>query len=149
MNTIGRMILTGKAEVTGENPVPLPLCPTQIPHGVLQDQRSKTNRLRLRVKVTAIPGELTRRERSWEQRSDEESLRNFRWHLRVNFLQFWEQVQGGGRISCYERAEMNCGRSGPLTHWLDKARFRKVKLAADELWISFLMTVKNVNKMLV
>jgi hypothetical protein len=67
MFNIGRIILTGKAEVTGEKHVPVPLSPTQIPHGlvwdkrVLQVQRPKTDRLRLRVNVTAILGELTRR----------------------------------------------------------------------------------------
>jgi len=43
MNTIGRMILTGKGEVTGENPLPVPLCPTQIPHGLALDKRGPSS----------------------------------------------------------------------------------------------------------
>jgi hypothetical protein len=43
MNTIGRMVLTGKAEVTGEKPVPVPLCPTQIPHGLAWDKRGPSS----------------------------------------------------------------------------------------------------------
>jgi len=39
MNTNGRMILTGKAEVTGEEPAPVPLYPPQIPHGLPWDKR--------------------------------------------------------------------------------------------------------------
>ena len=69
------MILKGKAEVTGEKLVPVPLCPTQIPHGLVwekmwsfQVQTPATNRLSLRVKVTIIRGELTG---SWEQRTAE------------------------------------------------------------------------------
>jgi len=61
--------------------------------------------------------------------------------VRVNFLQFWEQDQGGGRISCYEHADMHWGRSVPFTHWLEKARFREI--VADELWISLLIRVEK------
>jgi hypothetical protein len=62
------MILTGKAEETGEKPDPVPLCPTKIPHGLAWDKRgpsvqmSETKRLRLRVNGTVIPDELTRSE---------------------------------------------------------------------------------------
>jgi hypothetical protein len=32
------MKLTGKTEVLGEKPVPMPLCPPQIPHGLTLDR---------------------------------------------------------------------------------------------------------------
>ena len=32
------MKLTGETEVLGEKPVPVPLCPPQIPHGPIRDQ---------------------------------------------------------------------------------------------------------------
>jgi hypothetical protein len=32
------MKLMGKTEVLGEKPVPVPLCPPQIPHGLARDQ---------------------------------------------------------------------------------------------------------------
>jgi hypothetical protein len=31
-------IIDGRTEVLGEKPVPVPLCPPQIPHGLTQDQ---------------------------------------------------------------------------------------------------------------
>ena len=35
---VGGMKLTGKTEVLGEKPVPVPLCTPQIPHGLTQDR---------------------------------------------------------------------------------------------------------------
>jgi hypothetical protein len=34
------MILTGKPEELGETPVPVPLCPPQIPHGLTRARTS-------------------------------------------------------------------------------------------------------------
>jgi hypothetical protein len=41
----GGMILTGETEGLGEKPVPVPLCPQQIPHGLtgLRGERLATN----------------------------------------------------------------------------------------------------------
>jgi hypothetical protein len=40
----GGMILTGKTEELGENPVPVPLCPPQIPHGLTRASAARGRR---------------------------------------------------------------------------------------------------------
>jgi hypothetical protein len=50
----------GKTEVLGENPVPVPLCPPQIPHGLTRDQTqaSAVGGRRLTACVMARPSSL-------------------------------------------------------------------------------------------
>jgi hypothetical protein len=49
MENDGGMILTGESEKLGEKPVPVPLCPPQIPHGLTRartrDSAVRTRRL--------------------------------------------------------------------------------------------------------
>jgi hypothetical protein len=50
VRNIGENILTGKTEVLGEKPVSAPLCPPQIPHGLIWDRmRHSAERGRRRI----------------------------------------------------------------------------------------------------
>jgi hypothetical protein len=45
MDSHGGMILTEETKELGEEPVPLPLCPPQIPHGLTRAYAVKGRRL--------------------------------------------------------------------------------------------------------
>jgi hypothetical protein len=54
MENDGGMILTGENEELGEKPVPVPLCPPQIPHGLARERTRASAVTDRRLTITQV-----------------------------------------------------------------------------------------------